>query len=61
MADKLRITYKKSVIGYNQRQKATVKALGLRKLNDVVEHDDNPVIRGMIHKLVHLVEVEEVN
>jgi large subunit ribosomal protein L30 len=60
MAEKLRIKYRKSAIGYNQRQKGTIKALGLRKLNDVVEHDDNPVIRGMIHKVVHLVDVEEV-
>ena len=60
MAEKLRITYRKSVIGYNQRQKGTIKALGFRKLNDVVEHDDNPVIRGMIQRVVHLVDVEEV-
>ena len=58
---KLEITYTKSVIGYKQNQKDTVRALGLRKLNQTVIHDDNPVIRGMIHKVVHLVEVEEVN
>ena len=57
---KLRITYKKSAIGYKEDQKGTIRALGLRKLNQVVEHDDNPVIRGMIHKVTHLVEVEEV-
>lgn len=57
---KLKITYTKSVIGYNETQKATIKALGLRKLNQVVEKEDNPAIRGMIQKVVHLVSVEEV-
>jgi large subunit ribosomal protein L30 len=60
MAGKLRITYTKSSIGYNQSQQATVKALGLRKLRQTVEHDDNPVIRGMVNKVSHLVTVEEV-
>lgn len=59
MAKKLRITYVKSAIGYNKRQKGTIEALGLRKLYQTVEHDDSPVIRGMINKVVHLVEVEE--
>ncbi|MFN2137495.1 MAG: 50S ribosomal protein L30 [Candidatus Promineifilaceae bacterium] len=58
--DKLRVTYVKSVIGYNKGQKATIKALGLRRLNQTVEHDDTPVIRGMINKVSHLVAVEEV-
>lgn len=57
---KLRITYSKSAIGYHESQKATVKALGFRKLYQTVEHDDSPVIRGMIHKIRHLVTVEEV-
>ncbi len=57
---KLRITYKKSVIGYNEKQRVTVKTLGLRKLNQVVEHTDTPEIRGMINKVAHLVTVEEV-
>ena len=57
---KLKITYTKSSIGYNKRQKATVQALGLRKLNQTVEHDDTPVIRGMVKKVEHLVSVEEV-
>lgn len=57
---KLQITYKKSAIGYNKRQKATVKALGFRRLNQTVEHEDTPVIRGMIKKVEHLVVVEEV-
>jgi large subunit ribosomal protein L30 len=57
---KLKITYRKSAIGYTQRQKGTVRALGLRKLNQTVEHDDTPVIRGMINRVSHLVDVEEV-
>lgn len=60
MANKLRVTYVKSSIGYNQTQKGTIRALGLRKLHQSVEHDDNPVIRGMIHKVSHLVTYEEV-
>lgn len=57
---KLKITYIKSAIGYNKNQKATVKALGLRKLNQIIEHDDTSVIRGMVRKVDHLVSVEEV-
>ena len=57
---RLRVTYSKSAIGYKKDQKGTVRALGLRKLNQVVEHDDNPVIRGMLHKVRHLVTVEEI-
>jgi large subunit ribosomal protein L30 len=59
MSNKLRITYKKSTIGYNKRQKATIKALGFRKLNQTVEHDDTPTIRGMIERVSHLVIIEE--
>lgn len=57
---KLRVTWTKSAIGYNVKQKATIKALGLRRLHHVVQHDDSPVIRGMINKVSHLVQVEEV-
>ena len=60
MTKKLRITYQKSSIGYNKSQKATVQALGLKKLNQTVEHDDTPEIRGMVNKVSHLVRVEEV-
>ncbi|KAA3662298.1 MAG: 50S ribosomal protein L30 [Chloroflexi bacterium] len=60
MMTKLRITYSKSAIGYKKDQKATIRALGFRKLNQVVEHDDTAVIRGMINKVTHLVTVEEV-
>jgi len=58
---KLKITWKKSAIGYAQDQKDTIKALGLRKLNQTVIKEDNPCIRGMIFKVKHLVDVEEVN
>jgi large subunit ribosomal protein L30 len=58
--NKLRVTYVKSSIGYNKRQKSTIKALGFRKLNQTVEHDDTPSIRGMINSVSHLVAVEEV-
>jgi large subunit ribosomal protein L30 len=57
---KVRITYKKSAIGYNEKQKLTIKALGLRRLHHTVEHEDTPTIRGMIMKVSHLVTVEEV-
>lgn len=58
---KLRITYSKSSIGYKEDQKRTIKALGFRKLNQIVELEDTPAVRGMIHKVNHLVTVEEVN
>lgn len=58
-SSKLTVTYTKSAIGYTQRQAGTLRALGLRRLGDVVEHDDTPVIRGMINKVSHLVRVEE--
>ena len=57
---KLRIKYVKSCIGYNQRQKGTIRALGLRRLGDVVEQQDSDVLRGMLHKVSHLVQVEEL-
>ena len=57
---KLRITYTKSGIGYSQKQRATIQALGLHKLHQTVEHEDSAVIRGMINKVAHLVTVEQV-
>lgn len=57
---RIRITYKKSSIGYPLRQKETVRALGLRKLNMTIEKDDTPSIRGMIQHVSHLVQVEDV-
>ena len=56
---KLRVKWVKSAIGYPKDQKATIKALGLRKLQQTVEHNDQPAVRGMIHKVTHLVQVEE--
>lgn len=56
---KLHITLVKSPIGYAERQRKTVEALGLRKLHQTVEHDDTPAIRGMINKVIHLLKVVE--
>jgi len=55
----LRVTLVKSPIGYSKDQKATVRALGLRRVNQIVEHNDSPVIRGMLNKVIHLVKIEE--
>lgn len=55
----LKITLTRSVIGRVKNQKETVRALGLRKMHQTVVHADTPVIRGMINKVSHLVEVEE--
>ncbi|MEI6179135.1 MAG: 50S ribosomal protein L30 [Chloroflexales bacterium] len=57
---KLRITYKKSMIGYAKDQKDTILSFGLRKLGHSVVKPDNPSMRGMIFKVRHLVVVEEV-
>ncbi len=59
MANRLRITWRRSGIGQQETQKRTVRALGLRRLGHTVEHEDTPSIRGMIHKIRHLVEVAE--
>jgi large subunit ribosomal protein L30 len=56
---KLRITLVKSAIGYSEKHKATIRALGLRRMNQTVEQADSPVIRGMLSKVNHLVKVEE--
>lgn len=55
----LRITLVRSPIGYSKKQKRTVQALGLRRINQTVEQPDAPEIRGMITKVQHLVVVEE--
>lgn len=55
---KLRVILVKSGIGYKEDQKRTLKALGLRRLNHSVVHDDSLAIRGMINKVRHLVKVE---
>ena len=57
---KLKITQRKSSIDRPKRQKATLEALGLKKINHSVVHDDKPQIKGMIDRVSHLVEVEEV-
>jgi len=55
----VRITWRKSAIGYNADQKETIRRLGLRRLNQTVEHPDSPTLRGMISRVTHLVEVGE--
>ncbi|MDZ7741459.1 MAG: 50S ribosomal protein L30 [Bacteroidota bacterium] len=57
---KLKITQVKSKIGHTERQKRTLQALGLRKMHQSIEVDANPQIQGMIEKVKHLLEVEEV-
>jgi large subunit ribosomal protein L30 len=56
----IRVTYVKSAIGYSQRQKDTVRSLGLRRLGESVLQPDNPAIRGMCVAISHLVEVSPV-
>lgn len=58
---KLRITQKRSAIKRDFNQKRNIKALGLRRLNQPVVQEDTPQIRGMIYKVRHLVEVEEID
>jgi large subunit ribosomal protein L30 len=58
---KLRITWVKSSIGYSRRQKVTIRALGLKRLGQTVEQKSTPAIRGMVDKVSHLVEIEEVD
>jgi large subunit ribosomal protein L30 len=55
----LRVTLVKSPIGYTKDQKKTARALGLRRMNQTVEHKDSPALRGMLAKIVHLLRVEE--
>ena len=57
---RLRITYKKSAIGYPQRQKDTIRSLGFHKLYGALEKNDTPSVRGMIQRVAHLVTVEEL-
>ncbi len=60
MADKLKITLVKSTIGAVPKNRKTVEALGLRKLNKTVEMPDNASVRGMVQQVRHLVKVEEI-
>jgi large subunit ribosomal protein L30 len=55
----VRVTLVRSPIGYTKDQKKTVLALGLRRMHQTVERKDNPALRGMIQKVIHLVQVEE--
>jgi len=59
MSSKIKITLTKSGIGFPKNQKNTLRALGLRKLNGSVVHEDTPSIRGMLYKVRHLVTIEE--
>ncbi len=54
---KIKIKQVRSAINRPQRQKRTIEALGLRKMNQVVEHEDTPQIKGMIAKVSHMVEI----
>ena len=60
MAEKLKITLVKSTIGAVPKNRKTVEALGLRKLNKTVEMPDNAAVRGMVQQVRHLVKVEEI-
>ncbi|MCL1600471.1 MAG: 50S ribosomal protein L30 [Actinomycetia bacterium] len=60
MAETLKITLRRSLIGEKPKTRATVKGLGLGRINSSVEQPDNPSIRGMIFHAKHLLEVEEV-
>ena len=55
----LRVTQVKSAIGFPKDQKATIKALGLHRLHQTVEHKDTPALRGMLNKVIHLLKIEE--
>ncbi len=59
MAGTLRITQIRSTIGAKPKQRGTLRALGLRHVNQTVEHPDKPEIRGMVEAVPHLVQVEE--
>ena len=55
----LRVTLVRSPIGYTKDQKATVRALGLHHMHQMVEHKDTPALRGMLTKVIHLLKIEE--
>lgn len=60
MAEKtLKVTLKRSLIGEKPKTRATVETLGLRRIRQTVEHPDTATVRGMLHRVRHLVEVEE--
>ncbi len=55
----IKVTLVRSPIGYPKSQKATIRALGLRRMNQTVEHDDTPALRGMLAAVIHLIRIEE--
>lgn len=55
----IKVTLVRSPIGFPKPQKATVRALGFRRLHQTVEHEDTPVLRGMLAKIIHMVHIEE--
>jgi large subunit ribosomal protein L30 len=61
MPKKLKIRQVKSAIGRQGRQKKTIRALGIRRMHQTVVVPDNPCMRGMVKKVEHLIEVEEIN
>ncbi len=60
MPKKLEIRQVRSAIGRHQRQKRTLEALGIRRMHQAVVHDDSPQIRGMVRKVIHLLQVREL-
>jgi large subunit ribosomal protein L30 len=56
---RIKVRWVKSQIGYDRRQRATLRGLGFRRLNQMVDVEDTPAVRGMIKKVTHLVVVEE--
>lgn len=56
----LKVTQKKSLISRKREHRKTVRALGLRRINHSVIHEDTPQIRGMLHKVDYLIDVEEI-
>ena len=59
MANTIKIRQVRSPIGYNKKQREVLRGLGLRRIRHVVEREDSPAVRGMVHKIKHLVEVVE--
>jgi large subunit ribosomal protein L30 len=55
----IKVTLVRSPIGFPERQKATVRALGLRRVNQTVTHKDTPALRGMLQAVIHLIRIEE--
>ena len=58
---KVKITLRKSLIGQKPKAKETVRSLGLKKINSSTEREISPMIQGMLNKIEHLVEIEEIN